>query len=222
MRTFRIGIAGLVAASVVALGLSSSSAQSASSASAALKDPSGRMAGHVRVAAAGRNRVVVRAVVTGAPSLSPGFHGFHIHTTGSCVPPSFRSASGHLGSTENQLHDDHAGDMPPLLVKGDGTALLIFETDRALLDRILDLDGAAVVVHAGADNFANIPPRYGTPDSITLATGDSGGRALAASFGDLWSGCPRSRATSPGAREPRLAARSGDSTPRPTTGLERA
>ena len=178
MRTLRIALVGLVGAAVVALALGGSPAQSASGASAVLKDSSGQMAGHVRIAAAGRNRVVVQAVITGAPSLTPGFHGFHIHTTGRCVPPTFTSAGGHLGSVENQLHDDHAGDMPSLLVKADGTALLVFETDRALLDRILDDDGAAVVVHALADNFANIPARYGTPDNITLATGDAGARAL--------------------------------------------
>ncbi len=178
MRTLKIAIVGLVGAAVVALALAGSPAQSASGASAVLKDTSGKVAGHVRVAAAGRNRVVVQASLTSATSLSPGFHGFHIHTTGSCVPPSFTSAGGHLGSVEGQTHDDHAGDMPSLLVKADGSALLMFETDRALLDRILDPDGAAVVVHALADNFANIPSRYGTPDATTLATGDAGVRAL--------------------------------------------
>jgi Cu-Zn family superoxide dismutase len=33
------------------------------------------------------------------------------------------------------------------------------------------------MVHAGADNFANIPDRYGEPDQTTLNTGDAGGRA---------------------------------------------
>ena len=81
--------------------------------------------------------------------------------------------------------------MPSLLVKADTSALLVFETDRALLDRILDGDGAAVVVDAGPDNFANIPERYGVvPDAITLATGDAGPRALC---GEL----RRARSTSP-------------------------
>jgi Cu-Zn family superoxide dismutase len=35
-----------------------------------------------------------------------------------------------------------------------------------------------VIVHAGPDNFANIPVRYAPngPDATTLATGDSGAR----------------------------------------------
>ncbi len=179
VRVLRAPVAVLVGATVVALALAGSPAQGSGGASAVLKDTAGQVAGHVRIAVAGRNRVTVQAILTRASVLTPGFHGFHIHTTGSCVPPSFTSAGGHLGSTEGQVHDDHAGDMPSLLVKADGSALLVFETDRALLDRILDADGAAVVVHAGPDNFANIPERYGVvPDAITLATGDSGARAL--------------------------------------------
>ncbi len=178
MKRFTVALGGMVATAALALGVTSSPVESAGGAAAILKDATGRDAGYVRVAAAGRSRVVVQAVVTGAPSLAPGFHGFHIHATGSCIGPSFTSAGGHLGHVEGQVHDDHAGDMPSLLVKADRTALLTFETDRALLDRILDADGAAVIVHAGPDNFANIPARYGAPDATTLATGDAGSRAL--------------------------------------------
>ena len=41
-----------------------------------------------------------------------------------------------------------------------------------------DADGSAVILHAGPDNFANIPVRYAPngPDATTLATGDSGAR----------------------------------------------
>ena len=45
--------------------------------------------------------------------------------------------------------------------------------------RLADLVGRALIVHAGPDNYANIPTRYaaGGPDATTLATGDAGGRA---------------------------------------------
>ena len=44
---------------------------------------------------------------------------------------------------------------------------------------LADLVGRALIVHAGPDNYANIPTRYaaGGPDATTLATGDAGGRA---------------------------------------------
>ena len=57
--------------------------------------------------------------------------------------------------------------MPSLLVNADGTASAAFETDRFTIRQLRDADGSAVMVHAGPDNFANIPPRYGTPDDET-------------------------------------------------------
>jgi Cu-Zn family superoxide dismutase len=66
----------------------------------------------------------------------------------------------------------------------DGTARLRFPTDRFSLDDLFDSDGSALMVHAGRDNYANIPERYHShtentfgPDSETLATGDAGARA---------------------------------------------
>ena len=54
--------------------------------------------------------------------------------------------------------------------------MLAAATDRFSLDELRDADGTAVMIHSGPDNFANIPPRYGTPDQETLNTGDSGTR----------------------------------------------
>ena len=69
--------------------------------------------------------------------------------------------------------------MPPLLVTADGQAYTSFATDRFSLDSLRDVDGSAVMVHAGADNLANIPDRYTVggvagPDTTTLNTGDAG------------------------------------------------
>jgi superoxide dismutase, Cu-Zn family len=120
-----------------------------------------------------RGKVTVAGRVKG---LTAGFHGFHIHTTGKCERPTFESAGGHL-AVGDQIHGAHAGDMPSLLVNADGTASAVFETDRFTLRQLRDADGSAVMVHVGADNFANIPPRYGAPDDETKKTGDAGDRA---------------------------------------------
>jgi superoxide dismutase, Cu-Zn family len=142
-----------------------------------LLDASGADAGIVKLTTQGTS-VVVRARVDG---LTPGFHGFHVHSVGECVPP-FTTAGGHYnpGGTG---HGSHAGDMPSLLVLDDGTATLQFATDNFTVAELFDADGTAIIVHALPDNFANIPTRYqstteGTfgPDSATLATGDAGGR----------------------------------------------
>ncbi len=68
--------------------------------------------------------------------------------------------------------------MPVLLVGADGTAQASFTTDRVTLADVLDANGAAIIIHAAPDNYANIPTRYapGGPDAATLATGDSGAR----------------------------------------------
>lgn len=109
--------------------------------------------------------------------IKPGFHGFHIHAVGRCEAPTFMSATGHL-RTGVQSHGDHTGDMSSLLVKDNGTATLRLTTDRFDLGELRDADGSAVMIHAGADNFANIPSRYAPdgPDQQTRDTGDSGDR----------------------------------------------
>jgi superoxide dismutase, Cu-Zn family len=147
-------------------------------ASAVLQNASGQTVGTVRLVSEG-NAVLMRTEVRG---LTPGFHGFHVHSVGNCTPPSFTSAGGHFnpGGTG---HGDHAGDLPSLLVMADGTAWLRFQTDRFTIEDLFDADGSAVIVHADRDNYAHIPTRYqstteGTfgPDSATLATGDAGAR----------------------------------------------
>jgi Cu-Zn family superoxide dismutase len=123
--------------------------------------------------------------VTGLP---PGFHGFHVHAVGVCEPDSvspsdpsmtgdFLSAGGHIGAGESD-HGEHPGDLPSLYVAGSGTGSLTAITDALALADLTDDDGSAVMVHAGRDDYANIPERYapGGPDEMTLNTGDAGGR----------------------------------------------
>ncbi len=129
--------------------------------------------------------VEVRADVRG---LEPGFHGFHVHEAGVCDPEArkdgerapFSSAMGHLAA-DGSDHGEHAGDLPTLLVRKDGTAILTFVTDRLRLADARDQDGSALMVHAMRDNQANIPERYKSegkagPDAETLDTGDAGDR----------------------------------------------
>lgn len=118
-------------------------------------------------------------------SLPPGFHGFHVHASGVCDPADpagpFMSAGGHYNPAETH-HGEHAGDLPSLYVNDNGWARLGFVTDAFTLAELRDTDGSAVMVHAGRDNFANIPDdRYDSaegpvPDGATLRTGDAGNR----------------------------------------------
>lgn len=117
--------------------------------------------------------------------MEPGFYGLHIHGTGLCEADGdapFTSAGSHLGGDEAD-HPDHAGDLPQLLVKNSGEAVLTFETDRLTLS---DLEDAALMIHTDPDNFANVPERYAEDgvDGDTLATGDAGSRLGCAVIGN--------------------------------------
>lgn len=142
-------------------------------ASATLIDSAGERVG--RVVMYERRRGDVVYLEARLSDLPPGFHGFHIHTTGRCDPPTFTTAGGHFNPT-GAAHGAHAGDLPSLLVTEDGEATLATATDRFSIADLRDADGSAVMVHSGRDNFANIPARYGTPDQETLSTGDAGSR----------------------------------------------
>jgi superoxide dismutase, Cu-Zn family len=151
---------------------------------ATLVDPAGAEVGTVTFSEEDEG-MQVSVEVTDLP---PGFHGFHVHAIGVCEPDSanpadpsmtgdFLSAGGHIGAGESH-HGEHPGDMPTLYVADSGTGSLTFVTNALALADLTDDDGSAVMVHAGRDNYANIPERYAPagPDEMTLNTGDAGGR----------------------------------------------
>ena len=134
----------------------------------------GSPAGRVTFVETG-GRMTVEARLTNLP---PGFHGFHVHAVGRCDrgSPAFMSAGGHM-VVGGQDHPVHAGDQPVVLVLADRTAEIRFTTDRYRMSDLLTPEGRAVIVHANADNYANIPARYTRePDAMTKSTGDAGER----------------------------------------------
>ncbi|NUS43559.1 MAG: superoxide dismutase family protein [Mycobacteriaceae bacterium] len=159
---------------------------SAKQLTATLKDAAGADVGTVTFAEAGN---FVKVSVS-AHGLKPGFHGLHVHQTGKCEANSaaqpggpvgaFLSAGGHMQTGDPKAHP-FSGDLPSLDVTKDGNGELVSVTDAFTLADLKVDGGRAVVVHAGPDNFGNIPNRYqasGTagPDAETLSTGDAGAR----------------------------------------------
>jgi Cu-Zn family superoxide dismutase len=152
---------------------------------ARLVDPAGKGVGTATFSDAEGGGLKLSVEVEGLP---PGFHALHVHAIGACEPNSvnpadpsmrgdFLSAGGHIGAGATE-HGNHAGDLPSLYVNGSGAGSLTTVTDALTRADLLDKDGSAVMVHAGRDNFANIPERYapGGPDAATRNTGDAGGR----------------------------------------------
>jgi Cu-Zn family superoxide dismutase len=141
----------------------------------------------------------ITIATTGAGQLAPGFHGVHIHKTGKCEPNStaatggapgdFLSAGGHFQAPGHSV-EPASGDLTSLEVRKDGVGMLVTTTDAFAMEDLLTGEKTAVIIHAGADNFANIPrDRYTQtngipgPDETTMSTGDAGKRVACGVIG---------------------------------------
>ena len=104
--------------------------------------------------------------------LTPGMHAVHIHEKGDCSAADASSAGGHWNpTTENHGkwgHDQHhMGDIGNLNANKEGTARIVFNTDKWCLgctDESKNIIGKSLVIHAAADDFKTQP------------TGNAGGR----------------------------------------------
>lgn len=132
------------------------------SARADMIDASGRGLGAV-ILTQGPNGILLSGALIG---LSPGEHGFHVHQTGACEPPTFESAESHLAGGSDAHGFDaeggpHAGDLRNLVAADDSTATIDQSNARLSLRNgdtaLLDGDGSAIVVHAGPDDYRSQP-----------------------------------------------------------------
>ena len=136
--------------------------------SATLTYANGLPAGTAQLLSDG-STVSLAIAVTG---MEAGPHGFHLHTTGACRAPDFKSAGGHLnpsGASHGTMspNGSHLGDLPNLEVGSSGSAGVTVEIDgeyEDVLSAIFDQDGTAIVIHEGPDDYRTDP------------AGDAGGR----------------------------------------------
>ena len=96
--------------------------------------------------------------------LTPGLHGAHIHQNQECGPAdkdgkavAGGGAGGHYDPGAAACHegpfgDGHLGDLPNLVVEGDGSARMPMLAPR--LD-VTAIAGRALIVHAGPDRYAD-------------------------------------------------------------------
>ena len=105
-------------------------------------------------------------IIASVKGLPPGQYAMHLHAVGRCVGPDFASAGPHFNPMAKQHGRDnpmgaHMGDLPNLEVtdKGVGEVNIMLPGLR-LADGdapLLDADGAAVVLHARADDYRSDP-----------------------------------------------------------------
>lgn len=103
--------------------------------------------------------------------LPPGKHGFHVHANPSCAPgmkdgaPVPAGAAGaHLDPAKTGMHmgpmgEGHLGDLPLIEVAPDGTATAVLVAPR--IKSLAELQGHALMIHAGGDNYADQPAPLG-------------------------------------------------------------
>ena len=132
------------------------------SASAVLADPTGKPIGRAMLSETPHGL----HVVVSATGLKPGVHGVHVHTVGTCTAPDFASAGPHWNPTAKQHgtanpQGSHLGDLPNLIVDPNGGGMIDAVIHGATLtggtNPVLDADGAAVVIHAAADDYKTDP-----------------------------------------------------------------
>ncbi len=107
-------------------------------------------------------------------NLPPGIHAFHVHENGSFELPDFKKAGGHFNpfNREHGLNNPkgaHAGDLPNIWVKEDGTCEDLIITDAVTFEEgkknsLLKEGGTSIIIHMGAD------------DHVTDPAGDAGKR----------------------------------------------
>jgi Cu-Zn family superoxide dismutase len=108
-----------------------------------------------------------------ASGLPHGVHGVHVHAVGKCDAPDFASAGPHWNPT-GKKHGmsnpagPHAGDLPNVVVKANGVLGATLVLSAASMASLIDADGAALVIHAAAD------------DNMTDPSGNSGARIACA------------------------------------------
>lgn len=134
-------------------------ALAADQATAVLKDADGKEVGTVTLTAVPTG-VLLDADLTALPR---GDHAFHIHETGKCEAPDFKSAGGHFNPEEDKhglmtQAGPHAGDMPNIHVPESGKLHIEVLNQMVNLKLgLLDEDGSAIVIHEGPDDYETDP-----------------------------------------------------------------
>ena len=109
-----------------------------------------------------RGKTVLKISLNG---LTPGAHGLHLHSTGSCKGDGFSRAGAHL-NPGSHMHGklnpagSHLGDLPNLTADASGnvvTEIPVSMNIKSLFTAMFDADGTSIVIHTAADDYATDP-----------------------------------------------------------------
>jgi len=103
-------------------------------------------------------------------NLPPGIHGFHVHQNPDCncmmaegKSVAGLAAGGHYDPAKTNKHEGpygegHMGDLPFLYADKDGKASSPVLAPRL---KVADLLGRSLMIHAGGDNYSDLPEKLG-------------------------------------------------------------
>ena len=103
-------------------------------------------------------------------NLPQGIHGFHVHQNADCgsmmtggKPVPAMAAGGHFDPLKTDKHEGpygngHLGDLPFLSVDQDGKASGTVLAPRL---KVSDIKGRSLMIHAGGDNYSDVPEKLG-------------------------------------------------------------
>lgn len=126
----------------------------------------------------GNGRMV--QIILAVENAPPGMHGVHIHGTGRCEGPDFKSAGGHFdpgpaGNPDPDVnHPWHMGDLPNITVNAQGTGQYNIYSTRVTMGGptgLFDADGSAIVIHQNLDPIVPGPSGSGVSGGNPIACG---------------------------------------------------
>ena len=129
-----------------------------------LKDAKGNSVGTATIVSKGQG-VEVKLDLKDLPL---GEHAVHFHQKPMCDPPDFKSAGGHFNPTSKSHglknpSGHHAGDMPNIIAKPNGTVKATLKNDAVVLgngtetNSLFAKGGTSIMIHAKADDMETDP-----------------------------------------------------------------
>ena len=122
---------------------------------------------------------MVQVVLT-LQNAAPGLHGVHIHNTGKCEGPDFKSSGGHFdpgpaGNPDPDVnHPYHMGDLPNININAQGSGQYNVYSTRITMGGptgVFDTDGSAIVIHQNLDTVTPGPTGSGVAGGAPIACG---------------------------------------------------